>query len=364
MADKIRVGIVGANVHRGWAPRAHVPALKALPEFELKAVSTTRRESADEAAKTFGADLAFDNNEAMFQHPDVDLITVSVKVPSHHAAVMGALKAKKNVYCEWPLGANLREAEEMASLARQQGVTNLVGLQGRTDPSIRYLKELIESGYVGDVLAVNMTAFTAGAMQRTSDRIWQADKNVGANTLTIAAGHAIDCMCYALGEFAEVSAKLGTQIKQWRASDTGETVDVTSPDNILIAGVLESGALASVHVASIPHIGSPWRLEVHGRDGTIFATSGSSPNVGPVQLVGSKGGEALVELQVPDRLVLAPEGTPKGSAFNVAQMYIGLADAMRSGQPAHPGFDDAVQRHKLIDAMQRASDEGRRVKLS
>ena len=49
MADKIRLGIIGANVHRGWAPRSHLPAIVASPEFELTAVCTTRQESAEEA---------------------------------------------------------------------------------------------------------------------------------------------------------------------------------------------------------------------------------------------------------------------------------------------------------------------------
>ena len=48
MADKIRLGIIGANIHRGWAPRAHLPAIVASPEFELTGVCTTRMESAEE----------------------------------------------------------------------------------------------------------------------------------------------------------------------------------------------------------------------------------------------------------------------------------------------------------------------------
>ena len=58
---KIRLGIIGANIHLGWAPRSHLPAVVASPEFELTAVCTTRMESAEESAKAFGAKMAFDN---------------------------------------------------------------------------------------------------------------------------------------------------------------------------------------------------------------------------------------------------------------------------------------------------------------
>ncbi len=53
--QQIRVGIVGASASRGWALQAHIPALRALPEFQLTAVCTTRRETADASAKAFGA---------------------------------------------------------------------------------------------------------------------------------------------------------------------------------------------------------------------------------------------------------------------------------------------------------------------
>ena len=92
MADtsKIRVGIVGLSPQRGFASIAHVPALHALSDFEIVAVCTTRQESADAAARHFGIPLAFSNPEDLARHPDVDLVTVTVKVPDHYRPVMAA----------------------------------------------------------------------------------------------------------------------------------------------------------------------------------------------------------------------------------------------------------------------------------
>ena len=55
MTEKIRVGVIGASEAYGWGGRAHLPAIKALPEYELVAVATSRPETAAEAAKQFGA---------------------------------------------------------------------------------------------------------------------------------------------------------------------------------------------------------------------------------------------------------------------------------------------------------------------
>jgi predicted dehydrogenase len=82
--ERIRVGIIGANVRNGWGRDAHIPALRALPEFEITAVSTSRQETADETAKHFGIPHAFADPRKMVQHPDVDLVSICVRVPSHH----------------------------------------------------------------------------------------------------------------------------------------------------------------------------------------------------------------------------------------------------------------------------------------
>jgi predicted dehydrogenase len=107
--NKIQVGIVGVSPDRGFASIAHIPALQALPEFEITAVCTTRQESAAAAARHFGVPLAFSDAAKLAQHPDVDLVTVSVKVPDHYVPVMAAIDAGKHVYCEWPLGRNTDE---------------------------------------------------------------------------------------------------------------------------------------------------------------------------------------------------------------------------------------------------------------
>ena len=168
--EKIRVGIIGANANYGWSMRAHLPALLALPEYELTAVCTAHQETAEESAKRYGARLAFHNYQEMVGHPDIDLVSVSVRVPLHHDMVMAALEAGKHVYCEWPLGANLAEVEEMASLAQAKGVRHMVGLQARSDPALLRLQELLAEKYVGEVLACNMTMFLPGLLQRGLDR--------------------------------------------------------------------------------------------------------------------------------------------------------------------------------------------------
>src|SRR3977135_2570035 len=132
---KIRVGIIGANPDRGWAAQAHIPALMSLSDdFAITALSTSRRESADAAGKLFGVPVAFDNHQDLVNSAVVDVVAVTVKVPYHLELATAALDAGKAVYCEWPLGNGLNEAEALAALAKKKGVLAVAGLQARSAP--------------------------------------------------------------------------------------------------------------------------------------------------------------------------------------------------------------------------------------
>jgi predicted dehydrogenase len=361
MARRLRVGLIGANVDYGWSPRAHLPALLALPDLELAAVCTSHADTARESAAKFGAPLAFDNHLEMLEQTDLDIVGVSVRVPLHHRLTMDVLNTGKHVYTEWPLGASLREAEEMAGLAGRKGVRTMTGLQGRCSPYYLRLRELIREGYVGEVLAANMTSFGSGVLSRTSDRTWQSDRAQGATTMTIAFGHIVDTLCMCLGEFAQVSAVVGTRVPQWRETDTDRMVDVTAPDNVLVSGVLKSGAMVSAHVGSVPWHGGGYRLQVYGREGTLVIEAQQHPHLDTMRIMGGKGDDPeLKELPIPRRLTWVPDAVPQGPPFNVAQMWSRFANAIMTGEPAEPDFATAVTRHRLLDAMQRASDTGKR----
>jgi len=84
-----------------------------------------------------------------------------------------------------------------------------------------------------------------------------------------------------------------------------------------------------------------------------------------IRLQGGRGEDRAVQaLPVPDRLTWVSEEVPQGPPFNVAQMYHRLGEAIREGREAHPDFALAVKRHRLLDAMQRASDRGTRVAVA
>src|SRR6266480_3215461 len=150
------VGIIGVNPDRGWAATAHIPALRALPNYEIRALSAHSAESARAAGEAFGVSVVFSDHEQLVIQPDIDLVAVTVKVPHHRELASAALAAGKAVYCEWPLGRDLDDARAMATLAAERGVRTVVGLQARQAPAIEFVQELLGDGYVGEVLSTTM----------------------------------------------------------------------------------------------------------------------------------------------------------------------------------------------------------------
>src|SRR5438552_17247401 len=274
-AKRIRVRVIGAKPDRGWAAQAHIPALKSLShDFEITALSTSRRESADAASKLFGVRVAFDNHQALVNRADVDVVAVTVKVPCHLELATAALHAGKAVYCEWPLGNGLIEAETLAALAKKQGVLAVVGLQARFAPSVAYVHDLIKQGYVGEVLSTTLVGSGMGwGPTVESTNAYLNDKKNGATMLSIPLGHAADALCHCLGEVRELSATMTVRRKTFTIVGTGENSSMNADDQVLVSGLLEGGAALSIHYRGGVSRGTNLLWETNGTEGDLQLTA-------------------------------------------------------------------------------------------
>jgi predicted dehydrogenase len=361
-----RVGIVGANPERGWAIDAHIPALQALPNYEITAVSTTRRQSADAAAAATGATAAFIDNAELANCADVDLVAVNVKVPAHFGAVAAALEAGKDVWCEWPLGRTLEEAQTLADMARQRGARTVVGLQARVDPSLLHVRNLIRQGAIGEVLSTTMVgAMRSGNTALPAAYDYMADSNSGSNLLTVVGGHSLDILCMCLGEFTELSATVATRRSLVTVQETGEVLDNTAPDQVAVVGRLDGGAVACVHLREGTIGGTSFWWEVNGREGTLRVTGRSGhPGVTRTTLTIERPSQLEPEILVPPA-AYEQDASPLnalagGPAYNVARSYAGFAGYLSSDELPVADFAHAVRRHQTIAAIEASARDGNR----
>ena len=170
-----------------------------------------------------------------------------------------------------------------------------------------------------------------------------------------------------VGELTEVSALISTQVPEWFETDTKKYLDVTSPDNVTIQGRLEGGAVVNTYVGVHPYHGSGYRLEIYGKDGTLAMIGGGEAGQEAKRMIvgGRKDDNALQPLPVPERLKWVPEQVRNaGASYDVGQMWVKFAEAIRTDTRIEPDFDSAMRRHRMLDAIVRASDTGQRQKIA
>lgn len=370
MTDRkqIGVGIIGYEPKRSWAAVAHVPALERLPEYRVAAVATTRAESALAAAADIGlpAERAFSSAADLAACDDVDVVVVTVKVPHHLELVRTAIAAGKHVYCEWPLGNGLAEAQEMAGLVSESGLQGVIGLQARCAPPFAYLRDLVASGEIGEVLSSNMygTGIQWGAWV-DQPNTYLLDPANGATLMTIPFGHAVDVMCHCLGEFASLSATTAIRQPVVQQLENGESWEKRTPDQIVVTGALGGGALATVHYRGGTSRGANFAWEINGTKGDVRleAAGGHAQMFDMTRRAGFGANKQLKVMDIPAEYRWVPDEI-SGVAVNVAQVYRRLSDALAGKGATGLGFDVAVGRHKMLAAVEEAAASGRMVNLN
>jgi predicted dehydrogenase len=192
----------------------------------------------------------------------------------------------------------------------------------------------------------------------TIARVYQADRANGANLLTITGGHTIDALCHCLGEFRELFAFVVSQRDRIPLEGTGELIAKTSPDQLVVNGIVRDGTVVAFQVRGGMRRGTEFLFEIHGEEGDLqlTATSRASMQRQELNLKAARGDAAA--LADPSKYRWVPEGVQPASRYNVAQLYVRLAESIRTGKPVSPGFDAAVIRHRLLDAIVGASETG------
>jgi predicted dehydrogenase len=368
MTDRVRVGIVGLRAERGWASAAHIPALRALSDdIEVVGVANTNHASAEAAAKAFGLGRAYESVDSLLASPGVDVVAVTVKVPHHLDLVTRALDAGKSVYCEWPLGNGLAEAEELAARAKRKQAVAVVGTQAVVSPEVQFLRDLVAEGFVGEVRSTTYvgSGHTWGDVVGAGDAYAMDSKN-GVTLLSVIGGHAFSAMQSVLGPVSKVNGLLSQRRSTVRIVETGEAIPMKTPDQVIVAAEFDSGVPLAFQLRGGLPCGTRLMWEISGseRDLRISAKVEEIPviNISPLCVeVGKRGERGFSEIEVPSSYYFGLDHAP--AARNVAGIYRLMARDIREGTRSAPGFDDGVGLHRILDAIELSSKTGGRRRI-
>jgi predicted dehydrogenase len=190
------------------------------------------------------------------------------------------------------------------------------------------------------------------------------DKKNGATMLSIAVGHAADALCYCFGEVRELSATMATRRTSFTISGTGEQRPMNVADQVSVTGLLAGGAALTIHYRGGASRGTNLLWEINGTDGDLLLTAdGGQVQIFEMTVRGGRSEQISLEtLPVPEQYHWAPPQVP-GPSTNVAQAYAHFARDYREGTHLCPTFDDAVTRHRMLDAIETAAATGQRQTL-
>ena len=241
MADKLRIGIIGT----GTMAQRHIKAYKANPNAQLWAICDANAARAEAVAKEAGVDNWYSDYRDLLANPEVDAVSIITPTFTHKAITIDALKAGKHVLCEKPPALNVAEVEECMQAAKESGKLLMYGFVQRFSQNIRFLKDYIATGAMGDIYAVDVAR-----MQRCSMLAgWFLDKEKsGGGQLMDAAIHQIDSALYLMGfpAIKSVRGYAGYANPDLPGKIKGLGGGYRSADNVAVERTVESMASAYV----------------------------------------------------------------------------------------------------------------------
>jgi predicted dehydrogenase len=355
MVEKLRVGVIGAS---WYSDLRHLPALKSHPQVDLVAICDILSDRAKEMATKYDIPIVSTDYQEVLQKGDLDTLFVVTPDATHHKITMDALNLGLHVMCEKPLAHNAVQAREMYEKAEERGVKHMTYFSFRWTPHHRYLKELIEEGYIGRSFDCHITLFTGSGRGRKYS--WRYDRKHGNGMLSEYGAHMIDQSRWLIGEISKVNANLRMFLN--RPGFDGEELDPTN-DSVVMSIEFENGAHGSMQVSSLACLGSrgmDQRITLHGESGTLEAkASFSSAEIRGVQ----DGEKDFHILAVPDRLI---KGIDEKNPYQIQSQFTGVhffISSILEDKPITPSFYDGLKAQQVIDAAKESNKKSEWVSL-
>jgi predicted dehydrogenase len=366
VSDKVRIGIVGTS---WWADAMYLPALADHPLADVRGVVGGSRPDHTRAfAARWGIPGAYDSAEALFAAEPLDALLVLTSNKSHHPLVMAGLERGLHVLCEKPLGMTAAQAREMAEAAERAGVVTMVPFTYRFMPASRYLRELIDEGFIGRPYHLNMRYYTG--FGRSGAYAWRFDVGEAGSGISGDLGsHWAYLARWFYGEVEAVTAVFTHLVP--RAPRPDGAAFEAAEDSAMILLEFAGGATGSLHVTSLAYEPGPFgqrhEMELHGSAGSLRSTTDW---IRVQRVEGCRDGEAETrELPIPDRVFGGARhdtvhNTYKDVFRRQDHMTRAFVTAIASGEPASPDFGDGLAVQRILEAAGRSAREGRRVRIA
>jgi predicted dehydrogenase len=356
MSETVRVGVIGTGWYADWM---HLPNLKSHPKAEVVALCGRNPERAAETARKYAIPQVFSDYREMIEKAGLHALVVAAPDDMHYPITMDALDAGLHVLCEKPLARTAAQAREMAEKAAAKGVKNMVFFTLRWMPAHRYLRELIEAGYIGRCYHCHIRHYMSYG--RSGGYGWRFDPQRGHGALGDLGSHAIDLARWYVGDIIGVSAQLDNFVERRDAS--GNRVEAAC-DAALLSVRFADGAQGTLHASVVAHTGERMiqqQIALYGEGGTLEADH----SLLRMEVRGVRQGETSFQgLPVPDRFW---GDADRNDPFSVlTRLSVGdrqFIEAILEDRPIAPDFRDGWKVQQIMEAAEESAPSGDWVSL-
>jgi predicted dehydrogenase len=354
---KVRVGVLGAGA---WAKFAHIPGYKRDPRCELVAIADPVVERAREFAAEFGIPHVYDTHEELIARADLDMVDVCTPSATHFDLSWAALAAGKHVLCEKPVAYDYTETLRAAAFARSKGLKTKLGFTFRYSPAMRYMKELIDEGFVG-------TPFIFNGFEQNSqwldpqNPLRQVDHEADQSVIQVSSLEGYGAPIMDLGHlfmgsrFEQVVGTMKNFIPERMVRTTGTMMRMNIDDGDIFIGEFANGAIGSIQTSFVT-VGNYPGIEarVYGSKGALICRLVEENGICETLKAATGDQVEFRELDIPARFY--PPGGSRTESWrslfyaNLVSSFIG---EILSDGPANEGnFEDGAHVQELINAVE------------
>ncbi|MCH8826172.1 MAG: Gfo/Idh/MocA family oxidoreductase [Chloroflexi bacterium] len=343
--ETIRIGFVGAGAN---TELRHIPGFQAMDGVELVSVANRSRASGQRVADKYDIPTVYDNWVELIESDDTNAICIGTWPNMHCTLVLAALENEKHVMTEARMSATAEEAHIMRETAKTHpGLITQIVPAPHTLKVDRTLQGLIDDGYLGDILSVDMVVHGGGFLEgeRDTPYHWRNDRDFSGYNI-MQMGIWYEAMMRWLGPAETVQALTRVHSKARYDADGNRRV-ITIPDHVEAMCEMYSGPIVRMRFSTVTGLAPNDGVWFFGTEGTIHLDSSGMTLSG-----GRKGDSGLSEIPIP---------ADKAGGWRVEEEFI---NAIRGTEPiTHTDFDTGVRYMEFMEAITHSAQSGEKIHL-